>query len=145
MLKTYSFLHHVGLAATCKSSTGKLVSTPENRLVLPGEVDDVTTKWKKTWRYPLPVHWFRGILRSLICLKIGRVTWIYKSIHHCFKAWRLSNMVIETALYWFWLPPLHNIKNKIHTYVYCKLLRRNPPGNWLILIFSGQEPCTRII
>ena len=25
---------------------------------------------KKTWRYPLPVHRFRGILRSLIVLKL---------------------------------------------------------------------------
>ena len=25
------------------------------------------------------------------------------------------------------------------------LLRRNPLGNWVILIFSGQKPCTRII
>ena len=24
-------------------------------------------------------------------------------------------------------------------------LRWNPPGNWIILIFSGQKPCTRII
>ena len=24
-------------------------------------------------------------------------------------------------------------------------LRRNPPGNWVILIFSGQKPCIRII
>ena len=26
-----------------------------------------------------------------------------------------------------------------------KVLRRNPSGNWVILIFSGQKPCTRII
>ena len=26
-----------------------------------------------------------------------------------------------------------------------KTLRRNPPGNWVILIFSGQKPCNRII
>ena len=26
-----------------------------------------------------------------------------------------------------------------------KILRQNPPGNWVILIFSGQKPCTRII
>ena len=24
-------------------------------------------------------------------------------------------------------------------------LKRNPSGNWVILIFSGQKPCTRII
>ena len=44
----YSKIHtsnsHVGLAATRKSLTGKLVSTPEKRLVLPGKVDDVETK-----------------------------------------------------------------------------------------------------
>ena len=46
------------------------MSTPEKWLVLPGKVDDVTTKWKKhgATRYPLPVHRFRGILRSLIKL-----------------------------------------------------------------------------
>ena len=26
-----------------------------------------------------------------------------------------------------------------------KILRQNLPGNWVILIFSGQKPCTRII
>ena len=26
-----------------------------------------------------------------------------------------------------------------------KFLRRNPSGNWVILIFSGQKPCARII
>ena len=26
-----------------------------------------------------------------------------------------------------------------------KILRRNPAGDWLILIFSGQKPCARII
>ena len=26
-----------------------------------------------------------------------------------------------------------------------RVLRCNPPGNWVILIFSGQQPCTRII
>ena len=25
------------------------------------------------------------------------------------------------------------------------VLRQNPPGNWVILIFSGQKPCIRII
>ena len=25
------------------------------------------------------------------------------------------------------------------------VLRQNPSGNWVILIFSGQKPCTRII
>ena len=24
-------------------------------------------------------------------------------------------------------------------------LRQNPPGNWVISIFNGQKPCTRII
>ena len=35
-------------------STGKLVSTPEKRLSLPGKIDDVIVKWKKhgTTRYP---------------------------------------------------------------------------------------------
>ena len=27
----------------------------------------------------------------------------------------------------------------------CMQLRWNPPGNWVIVIFSGQKPCTRII
>ena len=27
----------------------------------------------------------------------------------------------------------------------CKELKRNPLGNWVILIFSGQKSCTRII
>ena len=26
-----------------------------------------------------------------------------------------------------------------------RMLRRNPAGNWVILIFSGENPCTRII
>ena len=26
-----------------------------------------------------------------------------------------------------------------------KTLRRNPSGNWVISVFSGQKPCTRII
>ena len=26
-----------------------------------------------------------------------------------------------------------------------RVLRRNPSGNWVILIFSGNKPCTRII
>ena len=26
-----------------------------------------------------------------------------------------------------------------------RVLRRNPSGNWVILIFSGPKPCTRII
>ena len=25
------------------------------------------------------------------------------------------------------------------------VLRQNPPGNWVILIFSGQKPCNGII
>ena len=47
-LKTYSFLHHSLVnrksSRTRKSSTGKQMSTAEKRLVLPGKVDDVTTK-----------------------------------------------------------------------------------------------------
>ena len=28
---------------------------------------------------------------------------------------------------------------------FCRSLRRNPPGHWVILIFSGQKFCTRVI
>ena len=29
--------------------------------------------------------------------------------------------------------------------IYILYLRRNSPGNWVILILSGQKPCTRVI
>ena len=34
----------------------------------------------------------------------------------------------------------------IHSRMFVKsAVRRNPLGNWVILVFSGQKPCTRII
>ena len=36
-------------------------------------------------------------------------------------------------------------KFHLEPFVAHKVLRRNPSRNWLILIFSGEKPCTRII
>ena len=44
MMKTHSFFHHVSSVATRTSSSGKLVSSPEKRLDLPGKIDFVIAK-----------------------------------------------------------------------------------------------------
>ena len=36
-------------------------------------------------------------------------------------------------------------QSDFYTNYNCKRWRRNPPGNWIILTFSGQKPCTRKI
>ena len=42
-------------------------------------------------------------------------------------------------------PRFHSLLAVIMILDWEKRLRRNPPGNWVVSIFRGQKPCTKII
>ena len=53
----------------------------------------------------------------------------------CWDTLNLNKRKLASEVHKFHLEP----------FVAHKVLRRNPSRNWLILIFSGEKPCTRII